>query len=341
MKNIRFTEMFKSSFYALKLLWGVSPKRVVHMALVNLIGYFTWAFYSAFFVRYLVTAIQSGAPFGRIILYIAVVVAVTALLQLYVAYVNNVVIPIDDVKVYKDIYGKLYKKAENLELSRFEDSAFYNQYTMALDDTCTRVTSVAGNIFNIVAAALAGIVGYVTMYNIDKMLLLFVLAPLLGNFLFGTLASKVGFKIYRESTPYNRRTDYVNRVMYLADYAKEIRLSNIFRVLRRMYDDATEQKIKVVTKHKLGVMIFEFFRFYFTYIIIFEGLLLYGGYCALVTKTISLADITVLTSVMSFAAFVLIGIADNLKQASSNGTYIYRRRSCCIHRESLPGSAGI
>ncbi len=241
------------------------------MAIPSFVGYFSWMFYSTFFIRYVVNAIETGVPFHDILVYIVVVCLVTMALQLYVAYVKNVTVPIDDVKVYRQLYAKLYQKAENVELSCFEDSQFYNRYTMALDNACERITGVVGLLFDIAASFLAMAFTYVSMYQIDKVMLLFILAPLVGNFLFGMLVSKLTFRIYQETTPYTRRTEYVNRVMYLADYAKEMRLSNIFNVLRRTYDDAVERNVKIVKSYKGRNVAWGFAQYYFSYTIIFRG----------------------------------------------------------------------
>ena len=40
--------------------------------------------------------------------------------------------------------------------------------------------------------------------------------------------------------------EYVNRVMYLSEYSKEMRLSNIFHVLKRTYNEAVKHQIRTV-----------------------------------------------------------------------------------------------
>ena len=34
--------------------------------------------------------------------------------------------------------------------------------------------------------------------------------------------------------PHNRKIDYINRVMYLKEYAKEIRLTNVFKLIKKL-----------------------------------------------------------------------------------------------------------
>jgi hypothetical protein len=126
-KDVTLLEVIKNNVYAIKLIWEISPRRVIHMAFLPFIGYCTWMFYSTYFIRYVVNAIETDLPFRDILIYIATVCVITMILQIYATYVGNVTVPLDDVKVYSQLYARMYKKAENVELSCFEDSEFYNK----------------------------------------------------------------------------------------------------------------------------------------------------------------------------------------------------------------------
>ena len=45
----------KNNLYELKLGWQIAPELVIHMAVARVLGYFEWLFYSAFFMRYVIT----------------------------------------------------------------------------------------------------------------------------------------------------------------------------------------------------------------------------------------------------------------------------------------------
>ena len=50
--------------------------------------------------------------------------------------------------------------------------------------------------------------------------------------------NKLYYNRYMDSVQFGRRIEYVNRVMYLSDFAKEIRLTDIYSIIRRDYDNA-------------------------------------------------------------------------------------------------------
>lgn len=335
-KDISLYEIIKHNAYAIRLIWRISPRRVIHMAIQPFISYLTWMFYSTYFIRYVINSIENETSFSQIMIYILIVCAITLVLQIYAAYVDNVTVPLDDVKVYEELYKMMYKKAENVELACFEDGNFYNKYTMALDNACERITEVVALIFNIIAALTAGMFTYVAMYRIDGMMLFFIISPLAGNFLLGALLNKVNFRAYKEMTPNNRRTEYVNRVMYLSDYAKEIRLSNIFNVLKNTYSKAVDENIRVAKKYKNKSVILSFFQYYFSYTIIFEGVLLYGAYCVLISKAMTAGELAVLTSMMVVGSWVLIGITNDLMRFGQNGMYMNNIHLFLSHNETIP-----
>lgn len=305
------------------------------MALTALCGYMTWMFFSTFFMRYIAGAIQNETPFITIFTYIIIVCIVMFIIALYDTYVKNVIIPLDDVNIYSKLYGEIYRKAENVELACYEDSSFYDKYTMAVDGASDKIIQTTRLLFEVFAALSAAMITYTAMFQIDKKLILFVISPFIGNYVFGTILNKINLRIYRENTPFTRRTEYVNRVMYLADYSKEMRLSQIYNVLENTYKKAAANTADTYKKYRWKNTALSFGQYYFSYPIIFEGILLYGAYCALVAKTLVLSQFAVLVSMMGLASWALINSANNLMECSKNGMFLHNLRSFMSHKESI------
>ena len=334
-KDITLKQAVANNIFAIKLLWSVSKRRVIHIAFISLFGYMTWMFFSTFFMRYIAGAIQDETPFTTIFSYISIVCAIALIIALYDKYVRNVVIPLDDVKVYSKLYNDIYRKAENVELACYEDASFYDKYTMAVDGASDKITRTTQLLFEVFAALAAAMVTYTVMFQIDKKLILFVLSPFIGNYIFGTIQNKLTLRMYKEVTPFTRRSEYVNRVMYLSDYSKEMRLSKIYNVMEKTYNDAIYNTVKTMNKYKGKVTAYGFGQYYFSYPIIFEGILLYGAYCALVEKTLVLSQFAVLVSMMGLASWALINSANNLMECGKNGMFLHNLRSFMNHKETI------
>lgn len=335
-KEISNLTSIKNNIFAMKMAWNINKGNVVHTLILSLLGYFEWVFFSAVFMRYLVNAFEKEMSFASILSFILICGAAFCLMGLYRSYVSNVTYPLNDTITYEKLYEKLYQKARNVEVSCFEDSEFYNKYTMAIDGAGDKITSVVRNLWGILAGSIATVAVFYSMYDIDKVAVLFVVFPIIGNFIFGGIMNKLVLKRYKESIPGERVFQYVNRVMYLSEYAKEMRLSNIYRLIREKYTSALNRNISIASKYAVKLIPIEVLKVVFTFSIIFEGVLLYGAYKAIIVKSISLSELAVLSSTMVAATWILIGLFDNIVETMKNGLFVNNLKTFIEYKEKIP-----
>lgn len=326
----------RNNLYALRLLWDLSPSQVIHQAVVRLLGYFEWLFYSAFFMRYVINALETKQEFISILTFLCITVVVFASISLYNSYVNGKVIPITHAQVYKRLNLKLFEKSSKVELACFEDSEFYNTYTLAMDKAEEQLMNTVGNIWGVIFGLIAAVVSFWLMYDVDALSVLFVLFPIIGNFVFDRWIGQIEFQRNKDMAPHNRKIAYVNRVMYLSDYAKEVRLTKAFALMKRHYREAIRGVAEETKKYTVKAVVYHWFRVMFTFSFIFEGLLIYGAYRTLVNHTMSLAQLAVLTSMMVSSTWILIGFTDSLMTGFRNGLFVDNLRGFLEHKETIP-----
>lgn len=271
-------QILLNNAYAVKLAMEISKKRVICSVLKRLIDYFLWVFYSAFFVRFILDAIEQEKPLKNVIFAVLLIGGVSLLLQLFLYYCNNVLFPSWDIQIFHQLYNKLYRKAENVEIGCYENREFYDQFSAALDDMGTKLCQCIDNMSTVISGTVGGILACYTMVEIDPWTILFLIAPLLGNFLFAPKMNKIFYDRYQDGIPYERKINYVNRVMYLKEYAKEFRLSNVYHVVEDQYAQATEGKSGIWKKYFNRAFPIGVLQYFFSYMVIFEGILLYGAY---------------------------------------------------------------
>ncbi len=336
MNEKKIRHAFHNNWYALRLLWKISPSQVVHQAIVRLLGYVEWLFYSAFFMRYVIHAMETKQEFTSILMFLCITVAVFASISLYQSYVNGKVMPITHAQVYKKLNLKLFEKSCNVELACFEDSDFYNKYTLAMDKAEEQLMNTVGNIWGIVFGVIASVASFWFMYDVDAISVLFVLFPIIGNFVFDRRIGQIEYARNKDMAPHNRKIAYVNRVMYMADYAKEVRLTKAFALMKRHYQEAIQGLAEETKKYTVKAVIFHWFRVMFTFSFIFEGVLIYGAYRTLVSHTMPLAQLAVLTSMMVSSTWILIGFTNSLMAGFRNGLFVDNLRGFLEHQETIP-----
>lgn len=337
-KEITLKQAVKNNIYACKFLGSVSKTRAFHSVILSAVHYFDWLFCSAMFMRFVLNAIEQEKSFNEILYFIIAVSLIFIMETIYRIYVKTISNPVTDIKIYHNLYSKIYKKANSVELACYENADFYNKYTMAIDKADKRIIETAENIAKIVMSFAALIwAGYI-MFSIDSFLVLFIAFPIIGNFIFGNLMNKLYYNRYVDSVKYQRRTEYVNRVMYLSDFAKEIRPTDVFSIIRRDYDSAVKGIEKVTDKYSGKGTVFSFLQTYFTYTLIFEGVLLYGSYQAICNQSMPFADLAVLTSVMSTVSWILIGFTESLMKTIENGTFVQNLRGFLEYEDKITDS---
>lgn len=325
-----------NDWYALKLGFAYSKPLVIHTFIMVTMGYFEWVFFDAIFMREIVNGLDQNVGFTRIFTFILICGAFFALTNLHGNYAENVVVPLEMTRLYGGIYKQLYKKAKNVELRCYEDAEFYNKYTMAMDGADEKVYRIISSFCGIFSGSFATVAVFYFMFQIDHYAVLFIICPLLGNFVFGNIKNKYEFKRYQEQAPNDKVLNYVNRTMYLPDFAKEVRLSNIFNLLKQQYHDATVRNVKIAKKYAFANAHMNFWRITFTFTAIFEGVLLYATYRHAVTGSITLAQLTVMSSLMVAMTWILIHLFENIMDIMKSGLFINNLRGFLEYEETIP-----
>lgn len=328
--------IFANNAYAVKTVWDISKRRVIHTAVSSLADYAEWIFMSIFFLRYVIGAIENEAPVEQILLFIGICFAVFLLFAIYDSYLKAVIYPFTDNKIYRTLYRRLYAKARNVELRCFEDAEFYNRYTMALDGSAQKMTASVNYFFSVVFGVAAAAAAFSSMFSIDPYSVLFVISPIIGNFVFGSLMNKIWGGRYVDTVKNNRIADYVNRVMHLAEYAKEIRFSSIHGLMMKRYNEAMDRNARVADKYGKKAIAYTWAQNVTTFALVFEGIMIYAAYRTIVSKTMGLAELAIMFTAMSTSSWILIGLFNNFTEALKNGQFLEYFRTFMEYEEKIP-----
>ena len=65
--------IIRNNFYAMKEAMAIAPKRVWVALISKLVEYLLWVFYSAFFVRYILDALEQEKPLKEVLAAILII----------------------------------------------------------------------------------------------------------------------------------------------------------------------------------------------------------------------------------------------------------------------------
>ena len=319
--------IIKNNLYFLGKIAKISPWRVFHGFLSEMLDRATWAFFTVVFFRYLFSANEITRPYDDIARFLLTTSAAVLVITVYQAWHNNVFVKRADQKISFKLNRELFDKVTAVDISCYENPSFYDQYTKAATEASERSQSVIKSCAVLVSSVLSTsfVVYNVSQINLYAGLLSFI--PLVGTFFFGKISQKLHYDRDMENVPHDRRMGYVNRVMYLQQYAKELRLTNIFALMKDMYDQAFREKLRVTDKYWRKLYFFHILSAVLTFTIVFQGGWLLAAYWVLVDKSLSIGDFIMLANGVVSITWMLFGVRDGLLDSIKNTKYIQNIRT--------------
>ena len=106
--------------------------------------------------------------------------------------------------------------------------------------------------------------------------------------------------------------------------------------MKKQYKDATDRNVEIAKKYAFSSAHMDFWRITFTFTVIFEGVLLYAIYRKQVTGSITLAQLTIMTSLMVAMTWILIRVLENILEVMKNAVFINNLRNFLSYEEKIP-----
>lgn len=285
-----------NNFYVLRLIFAASPSFVLFQAADAVRGQVSIFFEHTVLIGYVLEAAEFGYPFERVATVILLLAALITIGMFFTVYQSSYVAPMEEPKVREKIKMKLYEKARDMDLECYDDPEFYNRQVLAI----SQIDDQIGRVIRFMIDTLSGLAAFVTtaIYFIykDKTAILFAIGAFVLSLIFEQLYNKQNYLVRIESIAASRKRDYVKRIYYLNDYAKEIRLNpNVSDILIDRFEKANDEVYAIEKKYAMKKWFFGFMRRYiansFVADVLFIGYLVYQ---AAVLHSISFSTVAIL-----------------------------------------------
>lgn len=336
MKDRLKIHVVSDNLYFLKIIWKIHPKRVIFSFVEQIFSYAEWAFFSVVFMKYLFGAAEFGRGFPETAAFIVISMLVIFLTTGFQIWMREQYVPCTNPELYEKLNQMLFDKATNVDIACYEDTEFYDTYTKAASQAYERAQSVLEDLAGMIGALCASVYVIATIFSIHWIAGMFSFLPMIGNFFFSKVINRIEYEKKMEGIPYVRRQNYVNRVLYLSQYAKEIRMTNIKNVLDHTYDEAYGGLLGIAAKYWKRLCSLGLMRGVLCFPLVFEGMWLFAAYCAMVTKSILIGDFVVLANAIVSTTWMLSALADSLARNYQNGLYAKTLKEFMMYRADIP-----
>ena len=309
--------VFKNVAYAVKLVWKADKKLFFSYMASNIVdNLFQHYIQSVLFLKVLLDVIDSGGDFKlflRDLLWffgVTVFIKVTTWAAAYVRQVST-------KNVLKVLNNMIFQKAVELDIAQYEDPKFYDKYQRATliassgyyDVLCYDVANALSAIFTLLL-----IIG--TVASINPVYLLFLI-PTLFVFSIEMSKSKKVYKRDLEMTGNNRTKAYIQRTVFLKDFSKDMRTSNIFSVMMKRFDGAIKANVKILKDYGFTLFVYSMISTLFSEFIPLIGTYAYAAYQFVEEKSLTVSGFSVVISAITTvreAIMVVAGCFDEMAQ---------------------------
>ncbi len=236
---------------------------------------------------------------------------------------------------YKNLNDLIFRKAVTTDISCFEDPDFYNSYKRATEIiTEEHYDEFAYFLSSFFAGGLTGIFLMAYIISIDARILLLLLLSVLVV-IFEIIKGKITVKKDREMTEHKRSKAYVKRILYLKDFAKDLRTSDIFAVLHERYKTAVAKNREIIKEYGIKIMLLETLSGLFGKAVPIAATYLYAAYRFIIKKNLAVSDFSVIMTAMSNLKDVFNDLGEAFSHVRKESEYFMNLREFLEYKETV------
>ncbi len=314
-------------------IWKLEPSLILWAGLWALL----WAGIDStavYFRNALFNALDGSDRFMDVAVFIFVLGAVYLFFFIPDRIYNSWILPVIDRRLRTKIHAELYKKAQSMDISCYDDPDFYNEFVWAMRESDSHAIATLGAFFSILHRIIAttAITGLMISINVAVGIIIF--AGVMLSFFVDLFAERFWLKRNYELNPMWRRQDYVVRTFYLSEYAKEMRTSRAPEMLTRDYDETTDKRVRI-EKHYgriftliygIGYNLSRRVTYYATILIMLgelvNGHVLIGGFAAAITA-------------LSILQSILTQLAESVVELPKHALYLEKYFTFLEHENKM------
>lgn len=282
-------ETFRNFGYATKLMLKIYPSKFAAQILFAVLNPVISFFSFTYILRYITNGLQESKPVTRLIGYVLIMLIINIIFGVLTEIYECVIGPVIDKKCEVRLSKTIFKKSIEADLANYEDPAAYALYNRATTNGADAISATMNFMKNVIWVGIDLALTSWLVLLIDPVLFIFALMPAVFNML--------NVKVYRLYYDYNvkekeinRKKDYTRRSFYLSEYAKEIRLTNIHRVMQKRFAESIRELLALIRKDGVRKASLDFLVAFGTDVVASSGGQLYALYCTLIRGTMMIGD---------------------------------------------------
>lgn len=289
-------QVWKNNWFLIKLCLAASPGYVIFAVLDSVRNQVSIFFEHTYGIGYVLEAAEFHYPFRQVAMFLLILAGCITLGMVFTVFVGDYVMEKERPKIREKIKFLFYEKAKELDLECYDNPEYYDQLVLVLAEVDNQIDRCVMFLQNTASGIAVFISTGIYFFMKDRVSILFAAVSFVMAFGFNQLFNRLTFKIRIARNPHERKRDYVKRVFYLSDYAKELRLNpEVTGVLFERFEEANEEVYQVEKRNANRRFFLSFMRRYVSNSFFSDVLYIsYLVFQATVRKALSFSSVAIL-----------------------------------------------
>lgn len=199
--------------------------------------------------KYLIGVIERGGTFREAVRFMLFIATLVMIKILWAGVMEHYIKPKSLEKLHQRMQIELYERAGQLDLKRYDNPESYNEFVWSIGEATGRMDKILLDVGGFCRYVTRVLVTGIFFLAFDKVGIVFILISLVITQCVDFRCVKWKLMQANELKPIERKRSYFNRIFYLNDYAKEIRLNPIANRLKQEFSETNEQVYPIIKKY--------------------------------------------------------------------------------------------
>ena len=335
--------VWKNNFFLIRLCFTASPAFIIFPVLDSMRNQISIFFEHTVGIGYVIEAAEFHYPFWQVARFILILAAGITLGMVFTVFVGDYIMERTRPKVREKVKLLLYEKAKDLDLECYDNPDYYNKMVLALSEVDNQIERCVTFLQNTVAGITVFVSTGIYFLSRDSVSILFAAVSFLMAFFFNQLYNKLVFKIRVARNPHERKREYVKRVFYLNDYAKELRLNpEVSDILFERFEQANEEVYQIEKKNARRRYLLGFMRRYVSNNLISDVVYIsYLVFQAAVRGVLSFSNVAILYNSFGRLKRGMSVFTDVYPYACETSLYVQKIRDFLEYEPKIVNTKGV
>ena len=292
--KIKFSDSLKNTLYILKLIFKTAPWYLIGRIIMGLV---TGLKHGAevLLISAVLNAIDRGESFESIVKIIAVMAVFWLCYYIFFHLYWGQMNARTRLRFQHKLQKTFFEKSSKLDLSSYDSPEFYNDFVYSMknaDGVMVKTTDALGDLVRSITGSASV---FAVLFTLDPIIAYVVCGSAVVYMIFHRCMNHVAYKYNKLLNEQYRKEWYIDRFFNTPDFTKEIRLTNVSKVMLKEYDNKIEIARKLNSKWQRTNLIFNTLifliacvseAFVISYMAkkLFDGWILVGGFAITVNS---------------------------------------------------------